>query len=343
MTLTVSLCYIPAVMNFKRSSRVHLYWLLMLVVAHNGFGQTPAPAQAGQRAASSPYQGLSMDQVGIFLRCTGRTDPREALEAVKSLGLSMVQISKLPDRFYTPEGAEEFHALLRQIGVRASAVVVVFDGESYKDQDAVRSTVGFLPASLAEARIDYTRKCIDFASALGVRIVTFHAGFIPGDVRDPAYQRMLDTISGIAAYAAKRGVGISLETGQESGEELLRFVNQITAARVGVNFDTANLVLYGKDDPPRALRTLLGRVTSAHLKDGMPPDNPSQLGKEVRLGEGQAQVKECLRILQEANFKGPLVIENYVWRSKGTDPLYELRTAKEFLSKTLAELAGKGS
>ena len=324
-------------MNFKSYPKVHLFLLLTLLVAPNGFGQTPAPS--GRQADSSPTRpGLSMNQVGIFLRCTGKTDPREALEAVKSLGLNMVQISKLPDRFYTPEGAQEFRGLLRQTGVHASAVVVVFDGESYKDQDAVRATVGFMPANLAEARIAYTRKCIDFASALGIKIVTFHIGFIPADAADPTYQRMLNTIIALATYAAKRGVTISLETGQESGDELLRFINRITAARVGVNFDTANLVLYGRDDPPRALRTLLGRVTSVHVKDGMLPDNPSQIGTEVRLGEGKAQVKECLRILQEANFQGPLVIENYVWTTSGVDPLDELRTAKEFVSKTLPEL-----
>lgn len=283
-----------------------------------------------------------MSQVGIFLRCTGKTDPLQALEAVRLLGLNMVQISKLPDRFYTPEGAREFRGLLQQTGIHASAVVVVFDGESYKDQDSVRATVGFLPADLAEARVVYTRKCIDFASALGVKIVTFHVGFIPSDTGDPNYKRMLDTISSLAAYAAKRGVTISLETGQESGEELLRFIDQITVAHVGVNFDTANLVLYGRDNPPQALHTLLGRVTSVHVKDGMVPDNPHKLGTEVRLGEGQAHVKECLRILEEANFQGPLVIENYVWKVRGTDPLDELRLAKGFVSDTLTELARKG-
>lgn len=283
-----------------------------------------------------------MNQVGVFLRCTGRKDPREALEAVKSLGLNMIQISKLPDRFYTPEGAQEFRSLLQQTGIHASAVVVVFDGESYKDQDSVRATVGFLPANLAESRSAYTRKCIDFASALGVKIVTFHVGFIPSDPGDATYKRMLNTISELAAYAAKRGVTISLETGQESGEELLHFINQITTAHVGVNFDTANLVMYGRDDPPRALRTLLGRVTSVHVKDALLPDNPHQIGTDMPLGEGKAHVKECLRILQNAHFQGPLVIENYVWQVRGTNPLDELRASKEFISRTLAELAREG-
>ena len=197
----------------------------------------------------------------------------------------------------------------------------------------------FRPADLADARIAYTRRCVDFASALGVKIVTFHAGYIPQDTSDPAYQRMLRAVSTLAAYGAQHGVTISLETGQESGEELLRFIHQITVARVGVNFDTANLVLYGRDDPPKALRTLLSRVTSVHVKDGLLPVNPHLLGDEVRLGKGRGQVKECLRILQDANFRGPLIIENYVWDEHGTDPLNELRLSEEFIRSAIAEIA----
>lgn len=52
-------------------------------------------------------QGQTADAVGVFLRCTGQDDPLRALQAVKSLGFDTVQVSRLPDRFYTPEGARE--------------------------------------------------------------------------------------------------------------------------------------------------------------------------------------------------------------------------------------------
>ena len=257
------------------------------------------------------------------------------MKAVKALGLDMIQVSKLPERYYTPEGAREFVAAMRETGIHASAVVVVFDGESYRDQDAVRETVGFRPARLLAGRIAHARRCVDLASAIGAKIVTFHVGFLPANADDADYRGMLDAVSRVAAYAETKQVTISLETGQETAAELARFIDQIKSARVGVNFDTANLVLYGIEDPPVALRALLARVTSVHLKDGLPPADPHRLGTEVRLGDGKADVKTCLRILAEAGFQGPLVIENYVWRA-GTDPLSELRKAKEFALSTLA-------
>jgi sugar phosphate isomerase/epimerase len=275
--------------------------------------------------------------VGIFLRCTGKSDPREALQAVRSLGLGMVQISKLPDRYYTPEGAREFAALLNQTGVRASAVVAVYDGESYKDIQSIRDTVGFLPSGLMEQRIAYTKKCVDFAAALGVKFVTFHVGFLPAKPADPDYQRMLRGVTDVAQYAAKRGVTVSLETGQESADELLAFIGRVQGASVGVNFDMANLVLYGKDNPPAALRKLLPKVTSVHVKDGLLPEDPVRLGTEVRLGEGKAGVGECLRSLKAAHFAGPVVIENYVARQRQTEPVSELALAKAYVEKVLAE------
>jgi 1,2-phenylacetyl-CoA epoxidase PaaB subunit len=52
----------------------------------------------------------------------------------------------------------EFAGLLKETGLVADAVVVAFDGESYKDQDAVLRTVGLRPAALRPARMDYARR-----------------------------------------------------------------------------------------------------------------------------------------------------------------------------------------
>ena len=288
-------------------------------------------------AGGQAQERMMSQQIGVFLRSTGREDPAEALPAVKAVGLDLIQISRLPERFYTAQGAQEFGRMMTAAGVRAASVVVVFDGESYRDLDAVEATVGFRPAHLLDARLAYARKCVDFAAALGLKIVTFHMGVLPKDPVDPTYKRMLDAVTTIARYAAERGTSISLETGQETGDELARFLDAITVARVGVNFDIGNFVLYGMDNPPDALRRLLPRVTSIHVKDGLPPEAPRKLGREVRLGEGRGDVAKCLEILRDAGFRGPLVIENYVARAGGTDPLDELRTARAFIEKTLRE------
>jgi L-ribulose-5-phosphate 3-epimerase len=306
----------------------HLFVVLMMAALAAGAGEA-VPARRTQEQAMR-------DRIGVFLRSTGHEDPAEALAAVKTLGIGLIQISRLPERFYTPDGAREFEGMMKAAGVRAASVVVVFDGESYRDLHAVETTVGFRPADLLDARLAYARKCVDFAAALGVKVVTFHMGVLPKDPADPIYRRMLEAVTSIAGYAATRGTSISLETGQETGDELARFLDAITVARVGVNFDIANFVLYGMDRPSEALRRLLDRVTSIHVKDGLPPEAPGRLGREVRLGEGRGEVAACLEILRRAGFAGPLVIENYVARATGADPLDELRLAKAFIEATLS-------
>jgi len=312
-------------MSFTKATRVAAVLLALAA------GPT-ARAAGAEPPVAGPKPG---ERIGVFLRCTGEEDPRKALAAVKSLGLARVQVSRLADRYYTAEGAREFAGLLAEAGVRSDAVVVVFGGESYEDQEAVLRTVGFRPAALRAPRLDYARRCVDFAAAIGTKVVTFHMGFLPRQPADPDYRDMLQAVGGVAVYAAGKGVTLSLETGQETGEELLAFLGALTGARVGVNFDTANLVLYGLDQPARALEKLLGRVTSVHVKDGLLPEEPGRLGREVRLGEGRAQVAECLRILERSGFEGPLIIENYVWRDRKTDSLDELARARDFIRASL--------
>ena len=155
----------------------------------------PAPGSAGaSRPAPEPK---SDERIGVFLRCTGEEDPRKALAAVRSLGLDRVQVSRLADRYYTAQGAREFAGLLAEAGVRSEAVVAVFDGESYRDQEAVLRTVGFRPSALRAPRLDYATRCVDFAAAIGTKVVTFHMGFLPQPT-DPAYRDMLKAVGDVA-------------------------------------------------------------------------------------------------------------------------------------------------
>lgn len=300
-------------------------------------GQLAAIAAIALLAQGTPLAAqpsrAGWNPVGVFLRCTGQDDPLRALQAVKSLGLDMVQVSKLPDRFYSPEGAREFSALLRATGIRADSVVAVFAGESYADRDTVVRTVGFRPLHLVKERLEYLRKCVDFAAAIDAGIVTFHMGFLPEDPKDAAYHAMLEAVADIAGYAMKRNVTISLETGQETGQQLAAFLDRIAVARVGINFDPANLIIYGVDSPSRALQHFASRVTSVHVKDALLPETPGAMGREVRPGEGRAQLVECLRVLRGSGFSGALIIENYVARGLKTDPMDELRLALAFLRK----------
>ena len=64
------------------------------------------------------------------------------------------------------------------------------------------------------------------------------------------------------------------------------FLDDLAGTSVGVNFDPANLILYGKGDPVAALERLAPSVLQVHIKDALPPARRGEWGIEVPVGEG---------------------------------------------------------
>jgi sugar phosphate isomerase/epimerase len=271
------------------------------------------------------------------LRSLGIADIAPALVAVRErLGLSLIQVSRLPLEHYTKEGARRLAALLAEAGVRADSVVIVHEGESYGDAESVRRTVGYLPEETLAERLAYSRRCIDFAAALRVRRVTTHMGMLPRERSDPGYARLLQAVRELGDYANSRGVVFALETGQESAQALLAFLEEVPNFSLGINFDPANFVIYGSGDPLQSLVLLRDYVVGVHVKDALPPAAPGQLGREARPGQGQARLAECLNYLAESAYIGSFVIENYLAYGRSLDErLSELALARRFIETAL--------
>lgn len=244
-----------------------------------------------------------------FLPGTRELDVARACAAVRDLGFRTVQLGKLPDQYYAPDGVGRLADVLRRHDLRPCALTMVYDGESYADLDAVRRTVGFMPPDRVDERIEYSLRCVDTAAELGVELVTTHVGLIPADADDPARRRALDATDRVAARAAARGVRLALETGQESADDLVDFIDRL-GHPAGVNFDGANFVCYRTDEPLDALGRLYPRVLGVHVKDYLPP-TAERFIRPCALGEGAARVDETVDFLVGAGFPGPLVLEVY--------------------------------
>ncbi len=105
---------------------------------------------------------------------------------------------------------------------------------------------------------------------------------------------------------------MNLETGQETAELLLEFINDVNRPNLGVNFDPANMILYGTGDPIEALSILGPWVRGVHCKDGNWPTAAGQLGEEQRLGEGQVGLPRFIAKLVEVGYEGPLTVEREI-------------------------------
>lgn len=239
-------------------------------------------------------------------------DPRESLRKATEVGVDNVQLGCPPDQYLSGSGSETLKRAIQESGLTVTTVFVGFPEESYADIPTVRRTVGYVPRETRAARVAKTRQIADFARALGVDRVAAHIGFVPEDPSDPLYGEIVETVRQIADYCKGNGQLFCLETGQETAPTLLRFIADVGRENVKVNFDPANMIMYGAGEPIEALQLLKDHVASVHVKDGKWPTGQDQLGREYPLGQGDVGMERFVQTLKAIGYTGPLTIEREV-------------------------------
>ena len=235
---------------------------------------------------------------------------KASFQKVHDLGLTTCQISTYePDTFAEPQKAQEIKNLAAEFGIEITAVWAGWSGRCVWDNYEGPSTVGLVPPDTRKERCEMVKKGADLAEHLGVKTVTTHAGFIPEDPLEPLYKGLIPDLRAIAEYCKQNGQWLCFETGQETPTTLLRTIEDINMDNVGVNFDPANLILYGKASPDYALDILGPYVKSVHIKDGRYPKRTRELGEETPIGEGEANIPKLIAKLLALGFPGPLTIE----------------------------------
>jgi sugar phosphate isomerase/epimerase len=118
----------------------------------------------------------------------------------------------------------------------------------------------------------------------------------------------------ICDHAAAHGQTFALETGQEPADVLLRFIDDAGRGNLKINFDPANMILYGTGDPIDALELLAPHVISVHAKDGDWPPRSSMgaLGIERRLGEGVVGMERFVATLKKVGYRGTVNVEREI-------------------------------
>jgi sugar phosphate isomerase/epimerase len=140
-----------------------------------------------------------------------------------------------------------------------------------------------------------------------------HIGFVPHDRTSADYRDVLAVARQACDHLAQNGQALHLETGQEPADVLLAFLQDVERDNLFVNFDPANMILYGCGEPIPALRTLGHYVRSIHCKDATWSDRPGETwGAEVALGNGAVDFPAYLRTLAEIGYDGPLTIEREI-------------------------------
>ena len=280
----------------------------------------------GTEAAGSvetPSTGISL---GVI---SGADNPEEDLKMVRDLGFPTCQLSI---NKYSPELAVRLLASLEKYRLKPTSLICMGPGDYKWNLTEGPSTIGLVPRENRAARVERLMQGIDFCKAAGIPAVHAHFGFIPEDPKDILYLEFIETMKPIGEYARKQGIDIYFETGQETPVTLLRAILDIGTGNLFVNYDTANLVMYGKANPLDGLKTIGKYVKALHAKDGTYPVNPNELGKEVPIPGGEVNFPAIISTLKKLGFSGSITIECEL---AGHNTDYILKT-KEYLSKIIS-------
>jgi len=259
-------------------------------------------------------------------------DPHELVAQLRACGCDAVQLALTP-LVEAPTVWGAAGSVLRDAGIRVISGMLATVGEDYSSIDAIARTGGVRPDATWPATRERAAQVAAAARRLGIRLVTFHAGFIPHDRGDPERDTMLARLRAIAAMFGDFGMQIAFETGQEPASVLVDALQDLGHPSVGVNFDPANMLLYGSGDPVEAIGMLAPWVKQVHVKDAVASGVAGVWGREVPAGTGDVAWPAFLAAVARCPQRPPLVIE----REAGPSRVADIVLARELIARLTRE------
>jgi sugar phosphate isomerase/epimerase len=230
-------------------------------------------------------------------------------DAVKHFGLKTCQLVSWNPELATKEMAEKVNKESEETGVRVCAMWAGFPGRMVWNFQEGPLTLGVVPEEPRRERVEALKKWADFAVWIGAPAIITHCGFIPENMTDPAYPGVVEAIKEVAEYCDQRGIEFWFETGQETPVVLLRTIQLVGTNNLGINYDPANLILYGKGNPVDAIDMIGPYIRNIHVKDGFYPTDGERLGRQVAVGQGRVDFPQLLDGLKKLGFQGEWIIE----------------------------------
>jgi L-ribulose-5-phosphate 3-epimerase len=264
------------------------------------------------------------------------TSIAELKRLMDKLGVNVLQIACGDPHHAAWEEGDKLPQVAKAAGFRLTGAMLGFPGEDYTTPQTIQKTGGFGNPATRTERLQRFQWALDRTRDLGLQDIMLHAGFLP-EPNDPDRKPFLDTLAKISELAKAKGVRIGFETGQETADLLRRTLDDRKCSNLGVNFDPANMILYDKGDPIRAVEILGPDIRSVHVKDAIRTKVPGAWGEEVPLGKGEANIRKFIQTLKKVGYRGPLCIE----REVGTQEqrLADIAHGIKYLRECLAESA----
>ena len=281
----------------------------------------------------APATAIEPPRLGVCSWSLKPRSPQDLAQKAHWCGVDCLQLALDPLRTGA-WGVDETVRALSAAGLEVRSGMLAMAGEDYSTLESIRATGGVGPDARWPENLAAAHAAAELAWRLRLPLVTFHAGFLPERRDDPRRAVLLLRLATLVDVFAARGVAVGFETGQEHATTLLELLADLARPTAGVNFDPANLLLYGMDEPVGALARLAPHVRQVHVKDACRPTTPGQWGAEVPAGTGQVEWDAFLGTLRRVAPRVDLMIE----REAGDDRVGDVRRARDLVRERLAGL-----
>ncbi len=255
--------------------------------------------------------------VGICSWSLGN-DLDQVFQALEQNGLSHLHLAV--------DAIDLFRNAIAENNWTVSCTMLSFPQEDYSTLESIRRTGGMVPEDCWAQNRALAMEAIGKTAGMGVGFLSFHAGFI--DHGDAAgYEDFCGRLRELANFAHQNRIMLLMETGQETAVDLRNCLEVFNHPALGVNFDPANMILYGKGDPIEAVKLLAPWIKHVHIKDATASKSPGAWGTEVPWGDGEVGCREFIQALEENGYAGALAVE----REAGASRLNDIQLAVERL------------
>ena len=178
--------------------------------------------------------------------------------------------------------------------------------DDYTTLESIRATGGLVPDEHWEENRRIVADAVKLTAEWKSPYILLHAGYI-NHADKPGVAKLADRLKYVRDLCADAGIELVLETGQETADDLAEMLTNLPG--VYVNFDPANMILYGKGDPVRAVGVLAPWIRHIHVKDAFYTKTPGTWGVEAEWTKGDVGADAFIAALDGIGFDGWLSVE----------------------------------
>ena len=274
-------------------------------------------------------------KIGTCVNFTAISEMEGKFATLRDNGFDSCQLLSWHPAAWTDENAAVLNALTEKYGVTISAFWCGWEGPADWNFYEGQLTLGLVPPEYRQMRIQNLCDGADFAKKLGVTDVITHMGYIPENPYDPNWGGFCIAVRTVARHLKANGQFLLFETGQETPVTMLRCFETVGCDNLGINLDTANVILYGKANPVDALEVFGKYVRNLHAKDGCWPTNGRELGRETAIGQGKVNFKALFAKLHELGYDSWVTIEREI---EGGQQLTDILAGRAYLQAIIDEV-----